>query len=162
MSALPPQADVVQKPNRVARRLRTSHPARIHATEVTHMNFRIRGLEARQFDHLFALSDAERPADRRCAAPPAASAVATITGITTTSMMKSDHASPQTRSEATEILRLLNGRLARVQIGGTKQTIPVGKLPHGMTTRSGCLQPSAITRKSHHKPNSMPPATAGP
>src|SRR5262249_39945629 len=67
----------------------------------------------------------------------------------------------QTRSEATEILRLLNGRLARVQIGGTKQTIP-GKLPHGMTTRSGCLQPSAITRKSHHKPNSMPPATAGP
>jgi hypothetical protein len=37
------------------------------------MNFRIRGLEARQFDHLFTLSDAElaehddRPADRRWA-----------------------------------------------------------------------------------------------
>src|SRR6516165_9775321 len=31
---------------------------RIKATEVT-MNFRIRGLEARQFDHLFTLSDAE-------------------------------------------------------------------------------------------------------
>jgi len=38
------------------------------------MNFRIRGLEARQFDHLFALSDETcrvrcRPADRRWAAP---------------------------------------------------------------------------------------------
>ena len=30
----------------------------LNATEVT-MNFRIRGLEARQFDHLFTLSDAE-------------------------------------------------------------------------------------------------------
>jgi hypothetical protein len=44
------------------------------------MNFRIRGLEARQFDHLFALSDAElaahdavrRIADGPSALPPIA------------------------------------------------------------------------------------------
>src|SRR5438034_7587508 len=43
-----------------------------NATEVT-MNFRIRGLEARQFDHLFTLSDAElaeRGAARRIADGP--------------------------------------------------------------------------------------------
>jgi hypothetical protein len=74
MSAIPPKADMVESENfttfyrpwlqapgstnRVARRLQAGHLLCIKATEAL-MNFRIRGLEARQFDHLFALSDGE-------------------------------------------------------------------------------------------------------
>ena len=59
MAALPPKTDIPRAAQIGWREdFRPAILLRIKATEVT-MNFRIRGLEARQFDHLFTLSDAE-------------------------------------------------------------------------------------------------------
>src|SRR5262249_969517 len=63
----------VSSTNRVARKLRVSHSVANQSDGGSLMNFRIRGLDARQFDHLFTPSDtelAEYGAVRRIAEQP--------------------------------------------------------------------------------------------